>query len=68
VATLEWSKLSPASDDFAMTELIIYRGAYERDAPDSAQVFLPQHVAAPPSTGDAAFEQGTPHREIETEN
>jgi cytochrome c oxidase subunit I len=44
--TLEWSTPSPTPlDNFGAAEPVVYRGAYEYGASDSAEDFVPQHRA-----------------------
>jgi cytochrome c oxidase subunit I len=44
--TLEWSVSSPPPpDDFGTRDPVIYRGAYEFNAPGVAEDFVPQHLA-----------------------
>jgi cytochrome c oxidase subunit I len=55
--TLEWSVPSPPpTDDFGLSDPVVYRGAYEFSVPDVAEDFVPQHLA--PEQSAKARESG----------
>ena len=56
--TLEWSTESPTPfDNFGTAEPVVHRGAYEYGVSDSAEDFVPQHLA-PEQAPEKIAEQG----------